>query len=182
MPIVVLYGKFVGRTLGDTMTTHYDVPASLLLPSLASKLGEMEAINRPEWSDDVKTGSNRERPPVQDDWWEMRCAAILRKVARLGPIGVKHLADEFGGPRNRNVKPNRAKSGSRHIIRTALIQLENAGLVEKSLVKSIENVYGENVEITRGRKLTSEGQKFLDSCSHSVRKEANENNIGLDKY
>lgn len=172
----------MGRSLGDTMTTHYDVPASLLLPSLAAKLGELEAINRPEWSDDVKTGSNRERPPVQDDWWEMRCAAILRKVARLGPIGVKHLADEFGGPRNRNVRPNRARTGSRHIIRTALFQLEEAGLVEKLISKSVENVYGENVEITKGRKLTSEGQKFLDNCSHLIREEANTNTKGLDKY
>lgn len=182
MPIAVLYGKFVGRSLGDTMTTHYDVPASLLLPTLASELSGLDAINRPEWSDDVKTGSNRERPPVQEDWWEMRCAAILRKVARLGPIGVKHLADEFGGPRNRNVKPNRAKSGSRHIIRTALMQLEDAGLVEKIVSKSVENIYGETVEITKGRKLTSQGQKLIDNCSHSIRELANENIKGLDKY
>jgi small subunit ribosomal protein S19e len=172
----------VGRSLGDTMTTHYDVPAELLLPAVAVKLGQLDNIEQPDWADDVKTGTNRERPPIQEDWWEMRCAAILRKVARLGPIGVKHLADEFGGPTNRNVRPNRVKTGSRHIIRTALKQLEVAGYVEKTITKSVENVYGESVEITKGRKLTKVGQKLLDECAHSVRENANELAPGLSKY
>ena len=172
----------MGRSLGDTMTTHYDVPAELLLPAVAAELGQLDTIEKPEWAEDVKTGSNRERPPVQEDWWEMRCAAILRKVARLGPIGVKHLADEFGGPTNRNVKPNRVKTGSRHIIRTGLKQLEDAGFVEKSMVKTVENIYGETEEITKGRRLTSNGQKLLDACAHSVRENANEIRPGLSKY
>ena len=74
------------------MTTHYDVPAALLLPAVATKLGELDVIKQPEWAEDVKTGANREKPPTQGNWWEMRCAAILRKVARMGPIGViEHL-------------------------------------------------------------------------------------------
>ncbi len=164
------------------MTTHYDVPAALLLPLVASKLGELEAIKQPEWAEDVKTGANRERPPSQDNWWEMRCAAILRKVARLGPIGVKHLADEFGGPRNRNVKPNRVKTGSRNIIRTGLQQLELAGFVKKTVGRTVENIYGENVEITKGRELTNVGQKLLDECAHSVRGDAEAIVPELTKY
>jgi len=164
------------------MTTHYDVPAELLLPVVAGKLEQFDSIKQPEWADDVKTGSNRERPPTQLNWWQIRCAAILRKVARLGPIGVKQLADKFGGPRNRDVKPNRVKTGSRNIIRTALIQLEEIGLVEKVITKMVENEYGESVEITKGRKVTSAGQKFLDECAHSVREDANTIAPGLSKY
>ena len=164
------------------MTTHYDVPAGLLLPVVASKLEQFDTIKQPDWSDDVKTGPNRERPPTQDNWWEMRCAAILRKVAILGPIGVKHLADKFGGPRNRNVRPNRVKTGSRNIIRTALSQLEEVGLVEKVVTKMVENEYGETVEITKGRKLTGLGQKLLDECAHSIRDDANNMAPGLSKY
>tara|TARA_B100001123_G_C15070543_1_gene931436 strand:+ start:437 stop:931 length:495 start_codon:yes stop_codon:yes gene_type:complete len=164
------------------MTTHYDVPAGLLIPEIAAKLSELEAIKQPEWAEDVKTGPNRERPPTQDNWWEMRCAAMLRKVARLGPIGVKHLADEFGGPRNRNVKPNRVKTGSRNIIRTGLQQLELAGFVQKTGARTVENIYGESVEITKGRKITSEGQKLLDACAHSVRGKAEEIAPELSKY
>ena len=164
------------------MTTHYDVPAALLLPAVATKLGELDVIKRPEWAEDVKTGANREKPPTQGNWWEMRCAAILRKVARMGPIGVKHLADEFGGPRNRNVRPDRVKTGSRNIIRTGLQQLESAGFVKKAVGRTVENIYGEKVEITKGRKLTNEGQKLLDECAHSIREEAESIVPELSKY
>ena len=112
----------------------------------------------------------------------MRCDAILRKVAILGRICVKHLADKFGGPRNRNVRPNRVKTGSRNIIRTALSQLEEVGLVEKVVTKMVENEYGETVEITKGRKLTGSGQKLLDECAHSIRDDANNMTPGLSKY
>ena len=54
----------------------------------------------PDWADVVKTGSSRERPPTQDDWWHTRGAAILRKIARQGPIGVTALSQEFGGQKN----------------------------------------------------------------------------------
>ena len=74
------------------MTTFYDVPADLLNPVLAGKLSEIDAISRPQWADYVKTGVHRERPPTQENWWELRCAALLRKVGREGPIGVNALA------------------------------------------------------------------------------------------
>ena len=65
---------------------------------------------------------HRERIPVQDNWWAIRSAAVLRKVTIKGPIGVNRLAQEFGGPKDRGVKPNAAASGSRKIIRTILQQ------------------------------------------------------------
>ena len=70
------------------MTTFYDVPAGILNPALAGKLSEIDGISRPQWADYVKTGIHRERPPTQENWWELRCAALLRKVGREGPIGV----------------------------------------------------------------------------------------------
>ena len=69
------------------MTTYHDVPADLLIGELSARLAEMEAISPPEWSTIVKTGTHRERPPTQDNWWFIRSAAILRKVGKLGPIG-----------------------------------------------------------------------------------------------
>mgnify|MGYP003902899649 FL=1 len=74
----------------------------------------------PEWASFVKTGTHRERPPDQDNWWSIRSAAILRKVAFKGPIGANHISQEYGGPRDRGVKPNRAAAGSRNIARTIL--------------------------------------------------------------
>ena len=70
------------------MTTYYDIPADLLIPALAEKLSTVKDIEQPDWSNYVKTGADRERPPTQSNWWNVRAASILRKVARQGPVGV----------------------------------------------------------------------------------------------
>ena len=111
------------------MTTVYDIPADILMPALADAMAEQDAISPPDWSEYVKTAVDRERPPTQDNWWFLRTAAILRKVARNGPVGVTHLAQAFGGKKDNGVMPNTPGVASRHIIRTALQQLEEAGLV-----------------------------------------------------
>ena len=92
------------------MTTFYDVPANFLIPALAEQLKSYDAIKMPEWADVVKTGSSRERPPSQTDWWHTRGAALLRKVARQGPIGVTALSQEYGGRKNNGSKPNTPES------------------------------------------------------------------------
>jgi len=156
------------------MTTFYDVPADLLIPALADRLESNDKINQPDWAEFVKTGAHKERPPVQKNWWFLRSAAILRKVGRLGPVGVNHLSQAFGGPKNRGVAPNRATAGSRHVIRTSLQQLEDAGLVTVR-----RNAAG---TVNMGRILTAEGQKILDAVAHEVRPLAEESYPGLGKY
>ena len=156
------------------MTTFYDVPADLLIPALAARLEAMDGIDQPEWADFVKTGAHKERPPVQRNWWQLRSAAILRKVGRMGPIGVNHLSQAFGGPKNRGSAPNRATAGSRHVIRSSLQQLEDAGLVAAR-----HNAAG---TVNMGRILTAAGQKLLDDVAHEVRPQAEEAYPGLGKY
>ena len=156
------------------MTTYHDVPADLLIGELSARLSEMEAISPPEWSSIVKTGTHRERPPTQDNWWFIRSAAILRKVGKLGPIGANHMAQHFGGPKDRGVKPNRAVAGSRNISRTIMQQLFNAGLIESKM-----NVAG---NVNHGKVLTPEGQSLLDSVAHDVRDQAIERHPGLSNY
>ncbi len=156
------------------MTTFYDVPAELLIPALAERLEAHDKINQPEWADFVKTGAHKERPPVQKNWWYLRSAAVLRKVGRMGPVGVNHLSQAFGGPKNRGVAPNRASTGSRHVTRTSLQQLEDAGLVTIR-----RNAAG---TVNMGRVLTSEGQKLLDAVAHEVRPDAEAVYPGLSKY
>ncbi|NBQ23425.1 MAG: 30S ribosomal protein S19e [Verrucomicrobia bacterium] len=131
----------------------------------------------------IKTGANRELPPSQTNWWETRCAAILRKVYRNGPVGVTHLSQDFGGKKNYGSKPNRPVAGSRHIIRTALQQLEAAGLVEKVESRFIEGEDGdEDVQLYAGRVVTSSGQSFVDNVAHSIRAQVEEQYPGLSKY
>ena len=150
------------------MTTVHDVPAERLISVAAGKLKENPGIAVPEWAPFATTGIHREKPPVQPDWWHTRVAAVLRKVYLLGPIGTERLRAEFGGTRDRGVRPNRAKKGSGSVVREALQQLEAAGLVQ--------NVKGE------GRKVTPAGQKLLDNCAFEVKKAVVETIPGLAKY
>ena len=124
------------------MTTYYDIPADMLIPALAEKLSEMKDISQPDWSSFVKTGVDRERPPTQSNWWSIRAASILRKVAKQGPVGVTTLAQDYGGSVNNGSSPNTPGVASRHIIRTVLQQLESAGLVELVATKEIESADG----------------------------------------
>ncbi|MBJ61711.1 MAG: 30S ribosomal protein S19e [Euryarchaeota archaeon] len=163
------------------MTTFYDVPADLLNPVLAGKLSEIDAISRPQWADYVKTGIHRERPPTQENWWELRCAALLRKVGREGPIGVNALAQAYGGRKDNGSNPNTPAMGSRHIIRTALQQLSDAGLISMKETKTVQSVDGDQ-KLYSGRVLTASGQKLLDEVAHSVRPAAEESYPGLAKY
>ncbi len=163
------------------MTTFYDVPAELLNPALAEKLSEIDAISRPQWADFVKTGIHRERPPTQSNWWELRCAALLRKVAREGPIGVNSLAQAYGGKKDNGSNPNTPAMGSRNVIRTALQQLSEAGLVSMKETKTVQSINGDQ-KLYSGRVITAAGQKMLDAVAHSVRPQAEESYPGLSKY
>lgn len=148
------------------MTTVYDVPADPLIREVASKLKSEQAITPPAWAPFVTTGIHTEKPPVEADWWHTRAAAVLRKVYIMGPVGTERLRSEFGGARNRGVKPNHAKKGSGSVVRESLQQLEAAGLVEA--------VKGE------GRRVSAKGRSLLDNTAHAVRQ--NLQVPGLEKY
>ena len=163
------------------MTTYYDIPANMLISALADKLSDSKDIVAPDWSEYVKTGVDRERPPTQENWWTIRAASLLRKVAKQGPIGVTTIAQTYGTVMNNGAGPNTPGVASRHIIRTALQQLEAAGLVEMVSTKEVDTEEGKQ-QLYSGRKLTSAGQKLLDEVAHSCRDAANELYPGLAKY
>jgi small subunit ribosomal protein S19e len=150
------------------MTTVYDVPPQKLIDMTADKLREFPEIVPPEWAEDVKTGTHVETQPVQENWWHIRSAAVLRKVYLYGPIGTERLAGEFGGAKDRKVKPYKAVKGSRSIIRHSLRQLESAGLIE--------------ADKNKGRVITSKGQSLLDNTARDVMKELASADPELSKY
>ncbi len=164
------------------MTTFYDVPANFLIPALAERLTGHDAIQMPEWADVVKTGSSRERPPSQDNWWHTRGAALLRKIARQGPIGITVLAQEYGGRKNNGSKPNTPGVGSRKVIRALVQQLEEAGLVKTQVGRLVEPEGREPTQLYHGRVVTSSGQKLLNDVAHSVRPDVEAAYPGLEKY
>ena len=163
------------------MTTYFDIPANMLISALADKLSDSKDIVAPDWSEYVKTGVDRERPPTQENWWSIRAASLLRKVAKQGPVGVTTLAQTYGTVMNNGAGPNTPGVASRHIIRTALQQLEAAGLVEMVATKEVDTEDGKQ-QLYSGRRLTSAGQKLLDEVAHSCRDAANEMYPGLAKY
>jgi len=140
------------------MPTPYDVPASLLINRLARYLkNNVDPVRPPDWAPFVKTGVHKERPPENPDWWYVRCASLLRKIYIKGPIGIERLRSEYGGRKDRGVRPEHVEKGSGAIIRKALQQLEEA-----NLVKTLEG---------RGRIITSEGRKLLDLLSTEIKRE-----------
>jgi len=134
--------------------TTYNNKAGELIEKTAEKLKQIEQVNPPEWSNFVKTGTSRERPPIKDDWWYSRTASILRKLDILGPIGTNKLKRKYGGRKNRGHKPEKFFKGSGKIIRTILGQLEKAGLAEQKETKG-----------HKGRSLTKKGKSFLDTVT-----------------
>ncbi len=141
------------------MRIQYAQPEPLIM-AVADRLKTIEQIQPPVWASFVKTGVHKERPPAQEDWWFIRSAAILRKVAMQGPIGTSKLRVHFGGRKNRGHKPDAFRRGSGSVIRNALQQLEAAGLV-----KQVET-HGH-----KGRVVTPQGESLLDSCVIEVNKQ-----------
>ena len=136
----------------------YDMDAQELIEKAAEELKKIPEIKPPVWAAFVKTGMHKERPPVENDWWYMRAASVLRTVYRLGPVGVEKLRDKYGGKKNRGVKKEHFFKGSGNILRKALQQLEKAGLV-----KFAER--GAN----KGRVITPKGKSFLDKIAAQIK-------------
>ncbi|MFB0514010.1 MAG: 30S ribosomal protein S19e [Candidatus Bathyarchaeia archaeon] len=151
------------------MPTPYDVPANLLIQRLANYLkDEVDQITPPAWASVVKTSSHAQRPPQNADWWFTRCASILRKVYLKGPIGIQRLRAEYGGRKDRGVRPEHTRKGSGAIVRNALQQLEEAKLVESSG--------------NRGRIVTKQGRSLLDRLSTEIKEKLEKQLPELKKY
>ncbi len=145
------------------MATLYDVPASKLIEELSKELKANEMIRPPKWSGFVKTGTDREKQPADKDWWYTRAASVLRKVHIQGPIGIPTLRRLYGGKGNIGTKPDAQRRGSGSVIKHVLVQLEKAGLVEKT---------------KRGRITTPAGISLLDKTAAKIKKGIPE----LEKY
>ncbi len=131
-----------------------DIQQGKIIEKTAEALKKVEEIKPTEWSKFVKTGINRERPPVNPDWWYVRAASIMKKINRLGPVGVNKLKRKYGGNKNRGHKPNKRYDASGNIIRKILQQLEKAGLIEQTTKGT-----------HKGRVLTNKGKSFLVKSS-----------------
>lgn len=117
---------------------------------LVAQIKNIKEVQAPEWAAFVKTGANKERPPVNPDWWEVRVASVLSKINKYGPVGTNSLAKQYGGRRNRGNKPDKKCSGSRNIVRKCIQQLEKAKLIKQVSAPKA------------GKVLTKEGKDLLN--------------------
>lgn len=151
------------------MTVLYDAPADEVIEALSDRLESEDAIAQPEWLAYAKSGTDRELPPEQAQFWSRRAASLLRKVAVDGPVGVDSLRSEYGsaqqGSTRYKVRPRHTSKGSGNIIRTALQQLEDAGYVE--------------IADGEGRQVTPAGQSLLDEVAREAIEAAD---VDLERY
>ncbi len=137
--------------------SRFDVPKGELIAAVAAELQKMPACKPPAWAPFVKTGAHKQRAPVQDNWWFLRLASVLRRVSEVGPVGVSKLRKMYGGKRNKGFAPERTYPGSGNIARKVLQQLEKSGLVKQV-----------GAGVHKGRKITSHGVKLLDSVAKVI--------------
>ncbi len=154
------------------MPTGYDVPADMLIKGIANELKKEADIKPPVWSTYAKTGVHKESAPIDDDWWYIRVASVLRKIYFNGPIGVSRLRVKYGGRQRRGVRREHFARGSGAILRTTLQQLEKAGYVQK------REKTGSKGRVTVGRVISTKGHSFVDKISTQIARDIPE----LAKY
>ena len=133
----------------------YVVEPGTFIKSVAEKLKEYPEIKPPQGSEFWKTAFFKELAPLDsENFWYIRCASLLRKVNKFGPIGVNRLRKFYGGRNRKGSGLNHSAKGSGKIVRVALQQLEDAKLI----IKTEKN----------GRKLSSEGKSLLERTAYSV--------------
>ena len=135
----------------DMARVIFEKDPQKFIQALAEALKKIPEFEIPEWSNFVKSGTSRQRPPRQEDFWYTRAASILRQLYIKGVVGVGKLRTRYGSRKDRGGKPDEFRKASGKIIRTILQQAEKAGLVEK--VNRLQH----------GRRLTQKGRDFLDS-------------------
>lgn len=130
-----------------------------LIQEVAIKLKEdYPEVTPPPNSRFWKTAFFKELAPINsENFWYIRCASLMRKVKKLGPIGINRLRKIYGGRNRRGTVVSRSARGAGKIIRVALQQLENSNLI----IKTEKN----------GRILSPEGLSLLERTAHSILRE-----------
>ena len=141
------------------MTHILSVNPNDLVNQTAEELKKQKLVQPVDWSKFVKTGHHKHRLPDNQDWWYSRSAAILRSIAKLGPIGTEKLRTKYGGKKDRGHKPEKFYKASGSIIRKILQQLETAELIKQTQKGA-----------HKGRVLTPKGMSFLDKLAVQIAK------------
>ncbi|MFW9821320.1 MAG: 40S ribosomal protein S19 [Candidatus Thorarchaeota archaeon] len=126
-----------------------------IIETLAKKLKEYPEISPPIGSEFWKTAFFKELAPADsENFWYIRCASILRKVKKFGPIGVNKLRKQYGGKNRKGKGLHHSAKASGKIIRVALQQLGEANLLE--------------MNERQGRTVTPEGTSLIERTAYEI--------------
>jgi len=131
----------------------FDVHATDLIEEIAKDLPGKFKLEKPAFTEFIKTGAQAERAPQREDWYYVRCASILYRIYKEGALGVGSLRTYYGGKKNRGVKPHRFTKASGKVIRKAMQDLEGLELIKKA---------------GKGREISPKGQSYLVKKSVEV--------------
>ncbi|KKK44965.1 hypothetical protein LCGC14_0508330 [marine sediment metagenome] len=138
----------------------YVIQPEKLIEVIAEKLKEFPEISPPLGSEFWKTAFFKELAPIDtENFWYIRCASLLRKVKKFGPIGVSRLRKAYGGKNRKGSGLPHSAKGSGKIIRVGLQQLEKAKLIVMNEKK--------------GRIASPEGTSLLERTAHSILRSKN---------
>ncbi len=149
--------------------TVKEVPADRLIRKLAEYLKEnAKELRPPSWAPIAKLGVHKENNPEDPDWWYVRAASIIRKLAiSPEPIGLSTFSVIYGGLKRRGSAPPHFRRATTNHIRRILQQLERAGLVART---------------PKGRVLTPRGVSVVSSVVREVFNELVKERVELAKY
>jgi small subunit ribosomal protein S19e len=136
------------------MANVFDVKGSDLVSAAAAQL--KDKIKKPNYLNYVKSGANKERPPLDPDFWYVRSASVLRQVYVNGPVGVSRLRTRYGSSKGHTMHRHHHQPAGGSIIRDAFMALEQINFVKKT---------------KKGRVITPQGKSFLDKISKELKKD-----------
>lgn len=125
-----------------------DIPHQQFISEFAEHLKKSESFKVPKWVDIVKTGTSRELPPSNPDWFYVRAAALARHIYLNPNTGVGALVRLHGSKKNKGHRPGKHTDASGSVVRKALQSLEQMKMLEQSR--------------TGGRRITVDGQRDMD--------------------
>lgn len=140
--------------------TVRDVEAADFIKAYAAFLKRSGRLETPQWLDTVKTGTHKELPPSDPDWFYVRAASIARHIYLRSHVGVGRLQKHHGGAINRGSRPSHHRNASGSVERRAIQSLEKLGVLEK--------------DPRGGRKVSQAGQRDLDRIAYGLVEESEE--------
>ena len=135
----------------------YDLDAQEYNLKLAEALKKISEFKEPEWVKFVKSGTSKQRPIEDKDFWHKRTASILKQVYKKKIVGVSRLRTRYGSRKSRGMKPEEFRKSGGKIIRTILQQADKAGFTE--IAKTMKGVKSRKP----GRQMTEKGKSFLEN-------------------